>query len=302
MVARLSLLLAPLATLALSAPALAGFPGDNGEVVYGWSLIDEPELGPPFRYERAIRAIAPTGGTPRTVRGCVRSEAGPVEGDCTIEYRDPSVSLDGGRLAFDAGAMLAVMDVDGSDFRLLEMHSEDDGEPAFSPPGGRLAFSAAASGGRREICIRRLSDDVVSCISSRGRDPVWSTRGRIAFMRGGEIWSVNPGGAKPRRLTDGERPASAPAWSPHGTKLAFVRRGSIFVRNVLTGRTHRAVRGAGAVDLAWSPDGRRFLVSTFEGSVYTIRTDGRFPRHLVTGGVNATMSFGAAGVDWQPLR
>lgn len=301
MVALPRILLAAVLVLLLAVPAAAAFPGGNGAIVYGWNSIDEPELGPPFRYEQGIRAVAPTGGAPTQLRGCVRSEVAPLRGDCTIEYFDPAVSADGERVAFDAGATLAVMGFDGSDFALLPGHSGNDGEPAFSPPGGRLAFEAV-SGERHTICVRRLSDGEVDCVGSRGRDPVWSTRGRIAFVRNGEIWSVRPGGKGLRRLTDGVRPASAPTWSPAGTKLAYARGGSIFVRNLRTGATRRAVRGAGAVDLVWSPNARRFLVRTFEGGVYSIGTDGRRPRQLVEGGVNATMNFGATGIDWRPLR
>jgi len=302
MVARLSLLLALAATLALASPALGAFPGGNGEVVYGWNLIDEPELGPPFRYERGIRTVSPRGGEPTEVRGCVRTEVVTVSGDCDIEYRDPAVSADGERIVFDAGAALALVDLDGTDFLLLPRHSDDDGEPAFSPRGGRVVFSAAALGNRRELCVRRLSDGAVECIAARGADPVWSTRGRIAFVRGGEIWAVNPGGLKLRRLTDGSRMASSPTWSPAGTKLAFARGGSIFVLNLRTGVTRRAVRGAGAEDVVWSPNGRRFLVRTFEGTVYSIGTNGLRSRELVAGGVNATMNFGATAIDWRPLR
>jgi Tol biopolymer transport system component len=294
------------AALGVAAPAAsAAFPGSNGAIVYGWSSLDEPETGPPYRYENAVRTVAPAGGAPRTVRGCVRSESAPIAGDCTMSYADPAFSRDGRLIAFDAGVSLALIGVDGDGLRLLGARSADDGEPAFSPDGRRLAFSAGTSaarpdGGVRGVWVDDLDGGEARRLSLRGRDPAWSTRNMIAFLRSGEIWLVRPNGTGLRRLTGGG--GFAPAWSPHGTKLAFSRHGSIFVFDFVTKRLRRAVRGAGAMDLAWSPDGRRFAVHVFDGGVWTMRTDGGHVRQIVDGGAGATYAFDANGVDWQPLR
>lgn len=285
-----------LVALGLAAgPASAAFPGANGVIGYGWSSLDEPELGPPFRYERAIRTVAPRSERVRTVIGCTSSEAGPIAGNCAIPtYRDPAFSRDGRLIAFDAGPRLALVRPDGSALRLLPARGADDGEPAFSPLGGRLAFTS--DGG---LWIGRHDGGAAERIVRGGRSPSWSTRGWIAFVRRGQVWRVRPTGIHLQQMT--RRGGSSPAWSPDGTKLAFARGSAILVLDVASGRVRRAIRGSEALSIAWSPDGRRFAWTTFDGALMTARTDGSGERQLVFGGSNATSSLAASGVDWQPL-
>jgi TolB protein len=296
-------LAAALAFAAVPAGSAEGFAGGNGAIGYGWSSLTEPELGTPSS-ERAIKRISPAGGTPRTLRGCRTVGGTPVAGNCSLQYLDPAFSPNGTRIVFDAGAALALLDADGRSLRLLRAHSEDDGEPWFSPTGTRLVFSAGTStslptGGRREIWVSGIFGDRARRIVSRGTDPVWSARDRIAFVRSGQIWLVRPDGRGLRQVTG--RGGSAPAWSPHGTQLAFARRGAVFALDLKRDRLRR-VWTAGAQNLAWSPDGRRLVVHVFDSGVWTVGANGRGARQLVAGGVNATSSFDANGVDWQPLR
>lgn len=280
-----------------------GFAGGNGAIGYGWSSLFEPELGPSTS-ELAIKTVVPSAGTSRTLRGCQRTDGQPTGGDCTISYADPAYSPNGTRIAFDAGAALALLDADGGAPRLLPAHSPDDGEPWFSPTGTRLVFSAGASasqaGARRDLWVSGVFGERARRLTGRGgSDPVWSARDRIAFVRGGQVWVVRPDGRGLRQVT--RRGGFAPAWSPHGTQLAFARRGGLFALDLRSNRLRR-VWDAGATNLAWSPDGRRFAVHVFDSGVWTVGAGGRGARQLVAGGVNATSNFDANGVDWQPLR
>src|SRR5689334_24797212 len=45
--------------------------------------------------------------------------------------------------------------------------------------------------------------------------------GRIAFERGGDIWTMNPDGTDQVNVTNDAPTQTDPAWSPDGTRIAF---------------------------------------------------------------------------------
>jgi WD40-like Beta Propeller Repeat len=304
---RIALLAVALLALA-PAIAQATFPGRNGPVAYGWSASDEPDIGP-FRYVRAIRLVDPQSRAVTSGTGCDHTVdpdvTHPADDGClSATYADPAFSRTGRFLAFDNGRSLALFDPEVGELRILPATSEDDGEPAFSAAGGRIAFSAgfppSGSGGDgRSIWIRDLVHDATELAIRGGVDPAWSSRNWIAYVSpdAEQIWMARPGGRHARRLATG----AAPAWSPHGTKLAYVSRSSIRILDLATRRSRVVLRGEDAVDLAWSPDGRLLAYTSFDGGLSIVRTDGRGARELVGGGVGGTYDYQAVGVDWQPL-
>jgi hypothetical protein len=61
------------------------------------------------------------------------------------------------------------------------------------------------------------------------RNPAWSPDGtKIAFMRDGDIWVMNADGSGLVQLTTDPVYEDDPAWSPDGTKIAFMRSGDIW--------------------------------------------------------------------------
>ena len=115
-------------------------------------------------------------------------------------------------------------------------------------------------------------------------DPVWSSRGELAVVRGRWIWS-----GQPTSLTRFARGA-APSWSPDGREVVFQRGGWIVVSSVASRSFRRLVRGSAP---AWSPDGASIAFFDSAHRLGVVRVaDGRV-RYI--GDVKGV------AVDWQPL-
>lgn len=119
--------------------------------------------------------------------------------------------------------------------------------------------------------------------------------GRIAFQsdRDGpvEIYATSLGGT-PERITTSNN-SSDPAYSPDGSKIAFVSGGAqgqdIFVMNADgTGRKQITNTGSADKQPAWSPDGKKiaFVANSFDSDrqtddeIWTINADGTGRRQV----------------------
>src|SRR5437762_4732304 len=107
------------------------------------------------------------------------------------------------------------------------------------------------------LVLRRLSLAVVFCwglFAGKGAigqaalpslsDPAISPDGReIAFVSGGDIWTVAAAGGEAHLLVTHPATESRPLYSPDGTKLAFVSTrtgaGNIYVLTLATGELDR---------------------------------------------------------------
>lgn len=140
--------------------------------------------------------------------------------------------------------------------------------------------------GDRQVAARMsppLSD------ADTARRPSWSPNGlRLVFertawresrLRSLGVYRVDATGGGLRRLTAG----SAPAWSPDGTLIAFVRGGGVFaIKPDGTGERRLTTTARKTIGpLSWSPDSTRIAVSR-GGDIYSVGADGTGEARLTT--------------------
>ena len=121
----------------------------------------------------------------------------------------------------------------------------------------------------RALCLA-LSIGIVASVAFAGPAPAAfpGSNGRIVFVsdrdapgsNGREIYTSAPDGSDPLRLTENSVPDTDPAYSPDGTKIAFVRLNDIWVMNA-NGTGEVAISGPEGPDSqpAWSPDGSKIV-------------------------------------------
>ena len=141
-----------------------------------------------------------------------------------IAAEDPDWSPDGRRIAFASGSDVWAVEVGGGAAERLLVGAA---QPAWSPSGRRLAYSANGDVRALEIASGALATLAGGPDSESA--PTWAGSasspaygpgveaphaGRIAFARRGELFVMNPGGGDVRRLTRNDVVDGQPAWAP----------------------------------------------------------------------------------------
>jgi len=167
----------------------------------------------------------------------------------------------------------------------------------FNVHNGQLIMGYRMTAGGHEL--RRAAHHISDLIFEKltGRKGVFNTR--IAYVttttRGNArqfmLQIADADGSNPRTIAESPEPIMAPAWSPDGSRIAYVsfhtKRSEIFVQTLATGQRESVSSFPGINGApAWSPDGSRLAITlSKDGSpdVYVLNLAGKGLTRLTSG-------------------
>lgn len=119
--------------------------------------------------------------------------------------------------------------------------------------------------------------------------------GKVAFVRGGDIWTTNLDTGQEVRLTEGGD-YTHPRWSPSGRWLAFFRGRALWVVDTDSGTPWRIA--GHATGSSWSPVADRLASVTGDGGLWVSNPDGSQSQELISG--PGVQGGGVGRVAWSP--
>jgi TolB protein len=254
-----------------------------------------------------------------------------LTGSPSFLYVHMSLSPDGRRVLFASsreGCDIWVMETDGTGLARLTGNEEGDGcnaWPRWSPDGEMIAFatnregrSSGSTSGLYDVYVmnadgsdpRNISQPLGDGLGSNVYVVGWSPAGEVVFDTDSgsapwwrRVYVVRPDGTG-LRLLFGNETDHSPAWSPDGSKIAFIREADgqrrLFVMNADGSDVRRLTDHAGDDHLStgsggfssayldvspWSPDGEFIAFQRYHsppawGSIHIVRPDGTDLRWL----------------------
>jgi dipeptidyl aminopeptidase/acylaminoacyl peptidase len=133
----------------------------------------------------------------------------------------------------------------------------------WSPDGSRIAFLWDRAGTQNLYLVDPVTgapEALTAYTSGLMGEPFWSVDGStLYFEREGDLWSVPAQkGKTPKSIFGTVGPETEIRPSPDGTKVAFLRLGDVWVRDLAGGSEKRlTVTLVAESGLVWSPDGAR---------------------------------------------
>ena len=286
---------------ALSAPAGATFPGNNGRIAYvrnAFFLTEEDSDGERhLDFFSHVRTMNPDGSGRRLFAGYAE---------------EPRFSPDGGRIAYQDylwRIWTKSMSSGRKSLLIPRLRAEFMFYPAWSPSGQRLMVSYELADG---LVLHTVGVDGTRMHRLRiGYESDWSVRNRIVFEGPERLATMAPGGGHLRRL----RVGGSPRWSPDGRRIVFsgpLSRGRSGIATMHADGSHlrRLTDGPWDGSPVWSPDGNyiayvhRNQKKAFEKLV-VMRTNGKGHRTILKVHRGPRLEDSRLRVvedlDWQPL-
>lgn len=166
--------------------------------------------------------------------------------------------------------------LDGTGVVQLTNNADDDFSPVVSADGSRIAFLSDRGGTGIQLLLMDISGGNLAVVSTADglQDPVPSPNGtEVAYVAAPngvpQVFIANADGSNVRDLSGDETFFDvSPAFSPDGTRIAFVRDDSLFVMNV-NGAAKTQVLTGSLTDAfeqpSFSADGTRLIFMRIQG-------------------------------------
>ncbi|MCU1337554.1 MAG: Serine/threonine protein kinase [Bryobacterales bacterium] len=176
--------------------------------------------------------------------------------------------------------------------RLTDMVGPEE-TPAISPDGKSVAF-VAASGGRKQIWVERLTDGGSRVITKDDVDheaPRWSPdSSNLIYFTPGAIWEIPDAGGEAHKLVDALAPGDL---SHDGRNLAFFRLRDGTAELAAGDRTIvKLAPGSAYSNLRWSPDDKK-IAYLQDAKIMVVSASGGDP-------VQAAQDLTLQGFAWAP--
>lgn len=239
---------------------------------------------------------------------------------------NPAWSPDGSQIAFTSNRLnqdaleIFIMRADGSDVRQLTQNA-GGAEVFWSPAGGQLLMHQIIQqdnhlvsrlaliqidGAVRSLALPEEANNSL-CLSPQW-SPDGSRVGLVCIQFSTPVLYVVPIDGGPATKVDVA--VTAFAWSPDGTKLAWIRREKIVVADA-DGKNSRLLRenlgGTNSELLLWSPDSTRLLTSALDGEqqrrLFLLWADGSGLTQLPTPAISSSVADffpPSANTAWSP--
>jgi dipeptidyl aminopeptidase/acylaminoacyl peptidase len=287
---------------------------DGQRVAFVVTTIDEGKL----EYRSAIWMVPSDGGEAK------RFTAGPAN------THSPSWSPDGRWLAFiteregepaasdpkeqkkhgKGKPQIWLIPTDGGEARQLTAMQHGASNPVWSPDSKQIVFNAAVGPADEENEVGQTLPKV------RVIDRLWYRLDGVGFIheRRNHLFLIDVAGGEPQQLTDGDWDDTDAAWSPDGTRIAFVSGRAddrwrlpctdVYTQTISDGKAgdlQCLTNGSLACSVpSWSPDGRTIAFS----AGLKLRSGGHLdlytiPAHSVCGAAAClTRDFEGTFQDW----